>query len=86
MWLQHSPYWIDHPWNSVPGVGTVVAGTLKHGTIKPGANLMLGPDVGDGSFKLTSVKSIHYKRLPVSQARATSSLGLLRKLCAPNHV
>lgn len=53
----------------MPGVGTVVAGTLKHGTIVPGAMLMLGPDIGDGTFKLTSIKSIHYKRLPVTQAR-----------------
>ena len=52
---------------SVPGVGTVVAGTLKRGTITPGCSLMLGPDVGDGSFKLTGIKSIHYKRLPVAQ-------------------
>ncbi len=52
---------------SVPGVGTVVAGTLKHGIIVPGATLMLGPDIGDGTFKLTAIKSIHYKRLPVAQ-------------------
>jgi GTPase len=55
---------------SVPGVGTVVAGTLKHGIIVPGATLMLGPDIGDGTFKLTAIKSIHYKRLPVAQVSA----------------
>ena len=51
-------------------MGTVVAGTLKHGIIVPGATLMLGPDIGDGTFKLTAIKSIHYKRLPVAQVGA----------------
>lgn len=64
---------------SVPGVGTVVAGTLKHGTIVPGATLMLGPDIGDGSFKLTSIKSIHYKRLPVTQVVAGQTAALALK-------
>ena len=31
---------------------------------------MLGPDPADGSFKLTAIKSIHYKRLPVQKVRA----------------
>jgi GTPase len=61
--------WV-RPHCSVPGVGTVVAGTLKHGIIVPGATLMLGPDIGDGTFKLTAIKSIHYKRLPVAQVSA----------------
>ena len=59
--------WLRVECCSVPGVGTVVAGTLKHGIIVPGATLMLGPDIGDGTFKLTAIKSIHYKRLPVAQ-------------------
>lgn len=50
----------------VPGVGTVVAGTVKQGVIHTNSNLLLGPSVGDGAFKPTSIKSIHYKRLPVS--------------------
>ena len=49
----------------VPGVGTVVAGTVKRGAITQGASLLLGPDLGDGSFKPTAIKSVHYKRLQV---------------------
>lgn len=54
----------------VPGVGTVVAGTLKRGIIRTNSNLLLGPDVGDGSFRATAVKSVHYKRMPVNQVGA----------------
>lgn len=46
------------------------AGTVKHGVITTGGCLMLGPDPADGSFKLTTIKSIHYKRLPVHKVRA----------------
>ena len=35
----------------VPGVGTVVAGTVKRGVLTPASALLLGPDIGDGSFK-----------------------------------
>ena len=55
----------------VPGVGTVVAGTVKQGVIHTNSTLLLGPQVGDGAFRPTAIKSIHYKRLPVS----TVSLG-----------
>lgn len=54
----------------VPGVGTVVAGTLKGGVITTGASLLLGPDMADGSFKPTAIKSIAYKRLAVNKVRA----------------
>ena len=54
----------------VPGVGTVIAGTVKKGVITTNANLMLGPDVGDGTFKPTAIKSIQYKRLPVGRVNA----------------
>ena len=40
---------------------------MKHGAIVTGSSLMLGPDIGDGSFKATAIKSIHYKRLPVQR-------------------
>lgn len=53
----------------VPGVGTVVAGTVKRGVIRANTQLLLGPDVGDGSFKPTAIKSIHYKRVPVTTVR-----------------
>jgi GTPase len=36
----------------VPGVGTVVAGTLKRGVLTPASSLLLGPDIADGSFKV----------------------------------
>lgn len=49
------------------GVGTVVAGTLKAGTILPNSSLLLGPDVGNGKFNQVGIKSIHYKRLPVNK-------------------
>ena len=51
----------------VPGVGTVVAGTLKQGIISTNSTLLLGPSPTDGTFKPAAVKSIHYKRLPVSK-------------------
>ena len=35
----------------VPGVGTVVAGTVKRGVLTPATSLLLGPDIADGSFK-----------------------------------
>lgn len=50
----------------VAGVGVVVAGTVKRGTLMQGASLLLGPHAGDASFKLTAIKSIAYKRLPVT--------------------
>jgi hypothetical protein len=34
------------------------AGTVKRGVITPNTNLLLGPDVGDGSFKPAAIKSI----------------------------
>lgn len=61
----------------VPGVGTVVAGTLKQGVIRENQKILLGPGIGDGLFTVTAVKSIHYKRMPVNQARGRgAALGL----------
>ncbi len=51
----------------VAGVGVVVAGTVKRGTLQQGSSLLLGPHAGDASFKLTAIKSIAYKRLPVTK-------------------
>lgn len=51
------------------GVGIVVAGTLKAGTVLPGTTLLLGPDK-TGKFNPVVVKSIHHKRTPVDVATA----------------
>lgn len=49
------------------GVGIVVAGTLKAGTVVPGTTLLLGPDK-TGKFNPVVVKSIHHKRTLVEEA------------------
>lgn len=52
----------------VKGVGTVVAGTLKQGVITTNSTLLLGPSPMDnGAFIPATIKSIHYKRLPVGK-------------------
>ena len=61
---EYAEFIIDETFG-VPGVGTVIAGTVKKGVISTNTNLLLGPTVGDGSFQPTAIKSIHYKRLPV---------------------
>lgn len=38
--------------------GCCAAGTVKRGVITPNCNLLLGPDIGDASFKTASIKSI----------------------------
>mmetsp|Transcript_34634 Transcript_34634/g.87650 ORF Transcript_34634/g.87650 Transcript_34634/m.87650 type:complete len:638 (-) Transcript_34634:745-2658(-) len=70
----------------VPGVGTVVAGTVKAGTILPNMTLMMGPDIADGSFKPVTVKSIHYKRMPVTQVGAGQTAALALKKVKRNAV
>ena len=62
---------------SVPGVGTVVSGTTLRGTIKINDTLLLGPDPL-GHFMPIAVKSIHRKRMPVSEVRSgqTASFSL----------
>ncbi|TRY73243.1 hypothetical protein TCAL_07399 [Tigriopus californicus] len=62
---------------SVPGVGTVVSGTNLRGTIKLNDSLLLGPDPL-GHFNPISVKSIHRKRMPVTEVRSgqTASFAL----------
>ena len=51
----------------VSGVGIVVAGTMKGGTVVAGTTLLLGPDKL-GKFNHVVVKSIHHKRTPVEEA------------------
>lgn len=62
---------------SVPGVGTVVSGTLLQGTIKLNDTLLLGPDAL-GHFQQITVKSIHRKRMPVREVKGgqTASFSL----------
>ncbi len=62
---------------SVPGVGTVVSGTNLRGTIRLNDTLLLGPDPL-GHFAPIAVKSIHRKRMPVSEVRSgqTASFAL----------
>ncbi|XP_072943334.1 GTP-binding protein 1 [Epargyreus clarus] len=62
---------------SVPGVGTVVSGTTLAGVIRLNDSLLLGPDPL-GRFAPVTVKSIHRKRMPVSEVRGgqTASFAL----------
>jgi len=62
---------------SVPGVGTVVSGTCFKGTVRVNDNMLLGPDPL-GHFLPLAVKSIHRKRMPVSEVRSgqTASFSL----------
>lgn len=75
---EYAEFIIDETFG-VPGVGTVVAGTVKRGVIGPNTPLLLGPDIGDGSFKPAAIKSIHYKRLPVAQVVAGQTAALALK-------
>lgn len=49
---------------SVPGVGTVVAGTMVSGSIALGQTLFLGPDC-TGSFVACQIKGVQRKRITV---------------------
>ncbi len=62
---------------SVPGVGTVVSGTITNGTVHAGDTLLLGPDTS-GEFISTVVKSIQRKRVnvPVACAGQNASFAL----------
>ncbi|KAI9223318.1 hypothetical protein BC828DRAFT_403261 [Blastocladiella britannica] len=63
---------------SVPGVGTVVSGTLLSGTVHVGDTVLLGPDKL-GVFVPTQVKGIHIKRCPVPVASAGHSASFALK-------
>ena len=64
---------------TVPGVGTVVAGTLYSGRVSVGDELLLGPDF-QGAWKRVLVKSIHCKQLPVRRVAAGQSASFALKL------
>lgn len=63
---------------TVPGVGTVVAGTVTSGVVSIGQTLSLGPDSG-GNFVTVVVKSVHYKRTPVKKVVAGQAGSLALK-------
>lgn len=52
---------------TVPGAGTVVAGTLISGTVKLGQTLFLGPD-HSGNYVQCTIKGIQRKRMQVDHA------------------
>ncbi|KAJ3148110.1 Short integuments 2, mitochondrial [Geranomyces variabilis] len=62
---------------SVPGVGTVVSGTIITGVVHVGDQLLLGPD-STGAFAPTIIKSIQRKRtgVPVAFAGQSASFAL----------
>uniref|UniRef100_A0A0G4FNL3 Tr-type G domain-containing protein n=1 Tax=Chromera velia CCMP2878 TaxID=1169474 RepID=A0A0G4FNL3_9ALVE len=67
----------------VTGVGVVVAGTMKAGTIQNNSQLLLGPDKS-GNFKPVLVRSVHSKRVPVpkvvsGQAASFALRSLMKK-------
>ena len=51
----------------VNGVGLVVSGLLKSGTVVAGTNLILGPDKYN-NFRQVHVKTIHFNRVPTESA------------------
>eukprot|EP01119_Soliformovum_irregulare_P010658 TRINITY_DN2629_c0_g1_i2.p1 TRINITY_DN2629_c0_g1~~TRINITY_DN2629_c0_g1_i2.p1 ORF type:complete len:616 (+),score=190.10 TRINITY_DN2629_c0_g1_i2:176-2023(+) len=68
---------IDATW-SVPGVGTVVSGTIISGKIGVNQKFLLGPDEF-GKFAPVDVKSIHTKRLPVKLVKAGQTAAIALK-------
>jgi GTPase len=54
---------------TVNGVGLVVSGLMKSGTMTIGQNLFLGPDKFN-SYKMVQVKSLHFARTPVESVAA----------------
>jgi len=71
---------------NVPGIGTVVAGTLVSGCVQTAQTLQLGPDSA-GVFHPVVVKSIHHMRVP-TQRLLTGQSGafLMRALKRKEHV
>ena len=75
--LEPTVFHLDNTF-SVPGVGTVVSGTLMKGTINLNQTLLLGPDEF-GKFKPILVKGIHTNRLSVKTAYAGQSVSIALK-------
>ncbi|XP_018330152.1 GTP-binding protein 1 [Agrilus planipennis] len=70
---------------SVPGVGTVVSGTVLKGIIRLNDTLMLGPDPL-GHFQPIAVKSIHRKRMVVREVRAGQTASFALKKIKRSHI
>jgi len=70
---------------SVPGVGTVVSGTLVSGKVKAGDTMLMGPD-SIGKFEQVHIKSIHRKRLPVQEVVAGQAAAFALKKIKKNQV
>ena len=70
---------------SVPGVGTVVSGTVLQGYIKLNDTLMLGPDPL-GQFQSMVIKSIHRKRMPVREVRGGQTASFALKKVITNRL
>lgn len=51
------------------GVGLVASGLLRSGTVRPNMQLLLGPDAAN-QFKQVLVRTVHFNRVPVSEALA----------------
>jgi elongation factor 1-alpha len=68
---------IDRTYN-ITGVGAVVSGTVKQGRIKPGSELLIGPDAS-GQFKKVKATSIEMHYQPLKEANAGLVVGIAIK-------
>lgn len=68
--LAHRPadLMVEETFN-ITGVGPVVAGSVREGSIRVGDELMLGPDA-NGSFKPVTITSIRRNRIPYNAVKA----------------
>ncbi|XP_041351929.1 GTP-binding protein 2-like [Gigantopelta aegis] len=76
--VQHSTEFQIDELFSVPGVGSVVGGNIRRGSIREGDKVMLGP-YENGLFRLVKVKTVQRNRLPcrLIQAGQTATVALL---------
>lgn len=63
---------------TVPGVGTVVSGSIKQGVVKKGVELLLGPDA-DGVFHKVKVASLEIHHFSVDTAEVGEIIGIALK-------
>jgi len=69
----------------VTGIGTVVSGTVRQGSISVNDNLSLGPDA-NGKWRRVQVKSIESKRVPVKSVVAGMSASFALKKIKRNNI